>query len=221
MSKEKPRPHFEYYLIDLSKYEDDAILNLKTHFLINALLAFKHKNDDDYVRKHFLRLFYNLEKYSDTEAGQRFTHYLSVYLVYATKISSKEVKSIFQKLPPKIEDLVMSTYDNILLEGLEQGLEKGLEKGLERGSVLEVLKGGIKSLEKSLDKDFILEIFEALDKDTLEILAVNVTNDFKVPVFQKALAAHLILTFKCLTEEDIAMFSKLELEEISKMKNNQ
>ncbi len=36
-------------------------------------------------------------------------------------------------LPAAIKEEVMSTYDMILQEGIEQGLQKGIQKGIEQG----------------------------------------------------------------------------------------
>ena len=168
------------------------------------------------VKTHYLRLFSNLEQYTDTELGRSFIHYLSVYIVYATKMPSKDVNEVLKKLPPNMENLVKSTYENIL----EEGIERGIEKGREREKFFRDIKRSIKSLENGLDKEVILNIFETLNKDTLELLAVNVTNEFKVPVFQKSLAAHLFMNFSSLTNEDIATLCKLDIEIVLLVKAN-
>ncbi len=80
------------------------------------MLAFKHKNDSEYIKTQYLKLFAKLEQYIETETGERYVHMLSVYLILSTQILGIEIKEIFRKLPTKIDDTMRSTYENILLE---------------------------------------------------------------------------------------------------------
>lgn len=207
-------PSFDYYLIDLKVYSDEKILKLKTHFLINALLALKHKNDREYVKRHYLRLFYKLEEYIDTETGARFVHHLSVYLVYATKILSREVLEVIEKLPPKIGDRVMTTYENIV----QQGKEIGIVEGEEIGTLKANFQTAIDLLNKKVDKAFAAEIAR-LDNKTIQLLEAALLNDLKDIPTMKNLILHMDKEFEILEDKDLAVLFKKEEGEVISIRN--
>ena len=73
-------PKFEYRLVDMVNYSDEFILAMKQSFLVNSLIALKHKNDGNYVRQHFTKIFINLEDSSEIEDERNSVHYLTVYI---------------------------------------------------------------------------------------------------------------------------------------------
>lgn len=188
-------PSFDYYLVDLSKYNDEFILKLKSSFLINSLLAFKHKGDGEYVRKHFTRIFVNLEE-DINEQTKLFLRHLSVYIVVTTKLTDKDVNELVEQLPTETKQEFMTAYDNIL--------EKGREIGF-------------KSLKENLPDNVILIISE-ISKEVLVFLKKAIADDFKTKTTQTELAKSLMEHYEYLGDEDIVAFSKLELEEVRSMR---
>ena len=198
-------PTIEYYIIDLADYDDDFILSLKAGFIINSLLAFKHKNDTVYVRKYFARIFINLERHLDSDVIRNFTLALSVYIVTTTRINSKEIIELVEKLPKKTKSFVMTGYESLLLEGEKRGIQKGKLRN-EQENIIET---ALKLLSHNMSDDFIIDI-TGIDIDTLSILRTAFADNFKTQNLQLQLAKHLILHFKHLENKDIAAFAKLE-----------
>jgi hypothetical protein len=48
-------------------------------FLINSLIAFKHKNDSEYVKQQAERIFHHLEVYANSDYTQLFFRSLAIY----------------------------------------------------------------------------------------------------------------------------------------------
>jgi hypothetical protein len=209
-------PTFDYYLVDLSDYDDEFILKLKSGFLINSLLAFKHKGDGDYVRKHFTRIFVNLEE-NINEQTKLFLRHLSVYIVITTKLTDKDVNELVEQLPIETKQEFMTAYDNILEKGREIGLEQGLEIGSKRGEDKKSIEFAIKLLKESLPDNLVL-ILSDISKEVLVILKKVILDDFQTKTTQTELAKSLIEHYEYLRDEDVAIFSKLELDEIRSLR---
>jgi predicted transposase YdaD len=205
-------PTFDYYLVDLSDYDDEFILKLKSGFLINSLLAFKHKGDGDYVRKHFTRIFVNLEE-NINEQTKLFLRHLSVYIVITTKLTDKDVNELVEQLPIETKQEFMTAYDNILEKGKEIGLEIGSKRGEDKKSI----EFAIKLLKENLPDSLVLNLSDT-SKDVLAILKKAIADDFKTKILQKELVKALMEHYEYLRDEDIQRFSKLELEEIRSMR---
>ena len=213
-------PSFDYYLIDLANFDDDFLLNLQTAFLLNALLAFKHKNDSEYARQHFSRIFHRLEMYLDTETGQQFGRYLSVYVVYTTDLHSEDVIELQSKLPPKTKNMVKTTYQNIFDEGVERGIERGIEHGIGQGKILTSVEFAINMLQLGLDDKLIQQSNPMINADLLKLLKDNLANNFQVLTFQKALAAYCISHFNFLNDDVVAQISKLDQATVLEIRNS-
>ena len=94
-------------------------------YLVNTLLALKHRRDDAYIKTNFERLFVYAEEYLESERGRNFLEIVVVYILQTTELSRREVVNLVQKLPKQLNDLTMSTYDMILLEGEKKGRKEG------------------------------------------------------------------------------------------------
>lgn len=213
-------PNFEYHLIDLANYDDEELLALETPFLTNTMLAFKHKNDSDYIKTQYLKLFAKLEEYIETETGDRYVHMLSVYLILSTQILGVEIKEIFRKLPPKIDNKMTTTYDNIVSTSLEQGLQQGFERGTKRGIILNEIQSTIKLFSFGVEKNIILANAEELKTELIELIELNIEKEFKSKALQNALAKELIQSFDFLLDEDIVKTCQLEMDEVTAIKQN-
>ncbi|MEZ4886128.1 MAG: Rpn family recombination-promoting nuclease/putative transposase [Chitinophagales bacterium] len=118
-------PKFDYHLTDLTHYTDEQLLALKMGYLVNTLLALKHRREDAYIKAHFERLFVYAEQYLESERGRNFLEIVVVYILQTTELNRKEIVGLVQKLPKQLNDLTMSTYDMILLEGEKKGRKEG------------------------------------------------------------------------------------------------
>lgn len=71
----------------------------------------------------------HLDTYLSSETGRNLTQVLFVYLTRTSELHAKEIKMLVQSLPEPYKPHIMSTYDKIVLEGIEQGIERGIEQG--------------------------------------------------------------------------------------------
>lgn len=125
-------PVFDYDLVDLNEYSDEFVFALKAGFLVNSLIAFKHKGETDYVKKHFKDIFVNLESKQVDESTRLFTLTLSAYVVTTTSLTAKEVVDLSENLPKKVKSNIMTGYESLIEEGKKQGIEQGIEIGTKR-----------------------------------------------------------------------------------------
>ena len=95
-------PKFDYHLTDLSHYSDEQLLALKMGYLVNTLLALKHRRDEEYIKNHFERIFVYSEHYWVTEQGRNFLKIVVVYVLQTTELSRKEVEGLVKKLPKSL-----------------------------------------------------------------------------------------------------------------------
>lgn len=119
-------PQFEYILVDLSNLSDKKILALEKNFLINSLLAMKHRRDTEYLLNNLECLFIYIEQHKKIEVISKFINAFFVYLVNAYELSKTQLHYIFKKLPKKTKRIAMTTYDRIVKESMEKGMEKGI-----------------------------------------------------------------------------------------------
>ncbi|NUO03757.1 MAG: Rpn family recombination-promoting nuclease/putative transposase, partial [Saprospiraceae bacterium] len=126
-------PAFDYLLTDLSRLNDDEIIQLKAHFLINVLLSLKHQGEKTYLLSNISFLFYGLEHTKDKHPEKNFTERILVYLLVTTEFSDQDWAKLIDQTPSPIKDIAMSTYDMLIKKGKEQGIELGKEQGIELG----------------------------------------------------------------------------------------
>ncbi len=124
-------PAFDYLLTDLSRLDDEAIIQLKAHFLINVLLSLKHQGEKTYLLRNISFLFHGLQFTKDKHPEKNYTERILVYLLVTTEFSDQDWAKLVEQTPPPIKDLAMSTYDMLIKKGKEQGIELGKEQGIE------------------------------------------------------------------------------------------
>jgi len=123
-------PIFDYTLTDLSKVSEERILQLKDNaMLLNALMALKYARNAAYVEKHLGRILAYSDKYFSTELGMNYFRVLFVYINETIKLKSKKIYEIMTTLPKPIKDASLSTYQQIINDGIKQGIEQGIEQG--------------------------------------------------------------------------------------------
>jgi flagellar biosynthesis/type III secretory pathway protein FliH len=113
--------------------DDEAIIQLKAHFLINVLLSLKHQGEKTYLLRNISFLFHGLQFTRDKHPEKNYTERILVYLLVTTEFSDQDWAKLVEQTPPPIKDLAMSTYDMLIKKGKEQGIELGKEQGIELG----------------------------------------------------------------------------------------
>lgn len=207
-------PSFDYHLIDLNDYTDEQILSLKKSFLINSLLALKHKNDSEYVRKYAKRIFQNLDLFEGTQYNTLFVRTLIIYIMLSSQINTMEIMEIAEKMLPKgSEARINSTFENLI----ETGREQGLEQGLEQGAVITKIQTVFEGIKINLD-DTILARMTGLSQTIIELMRGNIESNFQSKVFATSLAKQIIKEYAFLTNERIAQLTKLTPEKVQELR---
>ncbi len=205
-------PDFKYHIIDLNEYSDETISSLKASFLVNALLAFKHKNDTAYFKQSLHKVYQHIEIYPKTDRTQIFFHSLAVYIVKSTNITGKEMGELIETLPAEGQKNLKTTYDNIFDLGVEEGIEKGLGKAtFERITAIE------NAITMGLNTETVGKIFN-VSKNLVSVLKGFISDEQPPLALKIALASAMLLDFVYLTTEDVANFCQLPLEEVSILK---
>jgi len=159
-------PSFEYYLVDLSKYSDEQILNLKHSFLINALLTFKHYRQKSYILEKIELIFsLTLKKHEWNLYESQFR-----YITWNHEFSAIEQQEIINKVQEPVKNTIMSTYEALIQKGEKIGIEKGIEKGEKKGIEKTIRETVIRMDEKGLDLETISSCFNISKERVKEIL---------------------------------------------------
>jgi Putative transposase, YhgA-like len=161
-------PDFEIELITIQGIDDEAILNLsKDNILRGMLLMFKHLGDDDFIRKNFAEFF------TFVELNPHLFDYLRLYYEYMSRHTEMEAEEFHDLADNYFESqsksVVMTTYDKIVLKGMQEGILKGMQEGKleereERNTVLvrRGLKKGLSIIEMSDLYDLTIEEVKAI-----------------------------------------------------------
>ena len=99
----------------------------------------------------------------------------------------------------------MTGYESLLLEGEKIGFQKG--------KIEEKIMMATKLLQTGMSKEIIMNI-SGVNEVTLDLLQLNITNQFGNKTFQDLLAKHLIQTFSFFSNETVAKFTQLPVIEI-------
>lgn len=132
-------PQFDVIFTDLTQMPEEEIQYIANVWVRAALMTQKYSHDPKALAQHISRIFQTL---SEAGAGN-FWKELIVYVFSIVKISSEELKEALKPVSPAIKSQIMSTYEMIFQQGIEQGIE--LEKkevilrGFNNGISIEVL----------------------------------------------------------------------------------
>ena len=146
-------PDFEFELITIQGIPDAVILGLnKENILRGMLLMFKHLGDDEFVKENFAEFF------TFVEHNPHLFRYLQVYYEYMSRHTAMEAEEFHELADDFFESQskssVMSTYDKIVLTGIEKGshehckkvVRRALQKGL---SIIDIADLNDLSLEET------------------------------------------------------------------------
>ena len=116
-------PEFHYLLYDISHVPDERLLSFRNKFLATSLFLMKHREHEQQLLANRQALFTWLDNVLDTETGR---NYLTTTVVYLSKNLDLRPKSFFENLFAPLNNgaTVMSTYDQIIEEGVIKGREE-------------------------------------------------------------------------------------------------
>jgi len=125
---------------------DEQLLSLQMEFLLNTFLALKHYKEETYIRQQFGLLF----KLEGEDVHGNFTRALLVYLIRITEIQPLELNNLLEQVEAHQKKTIMSTYDMIIAEAIEERSRKEKkEKALEHILLIRT------SLQKNIDIEIV------------------------------------------------------------------
>jgi predicted transposase/invertase (TIGR01784 family) len=210
-------PDFKYHVIDLTQYSDEDILSLKMSFLVNSLIAFKHKNDSEYIKQKPERVFYRLDFYANEDRTQMYIRALVVYIMASTNLKVEDMEQIVDTLPKDGNKRVKTTLENFIDKGIEIGREEGKEIGREQGKEAKTIHLILQTIEDGLEVAYLVKLFKVPIK-TIKAIQKCHKDHFKSKALRKDLATELLSTFQHLQNDDIAKFCHLNIEVVAELK---
>ena len=102
---------------------------------------FKFRGDKQFLLAHSEEVFIFVQQ--NKQPGKQLDNYIQVVLVYmlrAFALEKKELDFIIEKLPKKMQDVAMSSWDIAVAEGEEKGLQKGKALEAFKRDVRDVLR---------------------------------------------------------------------------------
>lgn len=125
-------PQQDYLVIDLNRMSDEEIMALRSGFLVNSLLIFKHSKDPVYLENKFKNIFMLSDFYWTATEGREFVGELLNYYFRVCQADQKTIEEkIIPNLPLALKNTAMSTAEQLHQSGLQKGLQKGREEGRE------------------------------------------------------------------------------------------
>ena len=144
--------NFRLNVVDLNQISDEDIKD-KAGDIASFCFAFKHvwNMTRDKIKSIFEMC------YQDGKSPNYYENasILSRYMLQAANYSREEFVKIENEVIKNKEDqMVKSTYDRLIDEGIEKGIEKGMERGMERGKE----EVALRMLEQNMELQLIAQI---------------------------------------------------------------
>ena len=113
---------FDYWLVDLSQFNDGYLLKLRLGFLAYGLLTMKHSQDKTYLADQMKLIFEKGEEFLKTGEGRTFVETLFVYYARIASLDRQTAKEkIMQNMTQSMQSAALSTYDQLILHGKIEG----------------------------------------------------------------------------------------------------
>jgi hypothetical protein len=113
-------------LINLNTIPDKQITNFKNKFLAISALLFKHSRFTKYVRKIEDNLV-ELLKFIDNQENNPFSISVILYIQNTDALTITEIVGIFTRVSKNLNDVVMTTAQQLINQGVSYGLNQGIE----------------------------------------------------------------------------------------------
>jgi predicted transposase/invertase (TIGR01784 family) len=134
-------PEFDFHLINLNTIPNEKITNFRNKFLAISTLLFKHSRLKKYVRKvedELVELF----KLVDNQENNPFSVSVILYIQNTDALTITEIISIFTRVSKNLNNVVMTT--------AQQLVNQGLHKGIELNKIDTVKKGHLNGISNDL-----------------------------------------------------------------------
>jgi len=165
----------DYVYINLQAMSDEQIRSIKTRFLKNIYLAFKHSRDDNYLRRHFAEIVTFAEHLEGDDFLRMLFGWTLQYLHTVSNIETKEFTNMVNVLTPDLKKEALTTYEQFVLQGLEKGMAQGIAQGRAQG-----MAQGI-ALIFNIPTDKAVDVFSFMQKNP-KVKDLEVATNFAVPL---------------------------------------
>lgn len=162
-------PQFEYLFYDLSALSDEAIGQFRNTFLSLSALLLKHSRRKNYLETIADQLAGLL---AELGPGNLYANTVAVYLYQSSELEVPQLFAIFEKASKQTQDLVMSTYDQIIEQGRQQGRQQGQQEGREEGQRRALENTVLTMQRKGFAAEFIANALD-LPLDTVQQVLKN------------------------------------------------
>jgi predicted transposase/invertase (TIGR01784 family) len=136
-------PHFEYLLVDVTRYSDDEVENslFRQKQLVFMAGVMKHILGDDHLDEYLRHLWLKEADFLHTAAGVGFLKTISLYLINSgnESVSDNDIISLVGQVSQKVKDEVMTIAEKWKVEGMTLQNLKTVEKMLEESFAWEVI----------------------------------------------------------------------------------
>lgn len=157
-------PGFEYLVTNFNEIPTDTLLKLNPGILRPTMLIFKHGKEEEFIKVNFKEIFRGLEDQLENQQVSNQLIVLFVYLWSVSKIADEEFMDLLNSLPQEMNDLTMTTYEQIIQRGVKQGkiegkvekenfvITQGVKNGLSLGMIAELTGLSIDEVEKRIKR---------------------------------------------------------------------
>jgi predicted transposase/invertase (TIGR01784 family) len=148
-------PEFEYYLVDLGKVPDQQITSFKNKFLSISALLFKYNRYKKYVKRIESELV-SLMKLIDNQENNPFSIAVILYIQNTDGLTITEIISIFTKVSVNLNNVVMTTAQQLVNQGMEIKeiitIKKGLQLGFNNETIAALVDESVQKVEEIIAK---------------------------------------------------------------------
>jgi len=165
-------PEFAYLFTDLQDWDDEVILSLEAGLMKNTMILLKHYNDDEYIQKHFERIFHGIQNIEQDEVTRVHVMAFLFYIWRSSQLDPKVFRKLIAKLPQPLRDITVNTYEKILQEGIQEGKAEGLAEGLAEGILAQQNIVITHAFQNGLDTLTIAKLTELSEEEVQQRIAI-------------------------------------------------
>ncbi len=113
-------PEFQYELLDVSRFSDEQILQLRDGFLALSAFLLKYSRIQDFLAQT-IDTFAALLQNPETTTDEGFLNTVFVYVYKSGDLTVDEIVAIFRQASQPITERIMTTAEQLRAEGRQEG----------------------------------------------------------------------------------------------------
>ena len=150
-------PEFDFHLINLNTIPNEQITNFRNKFLAISTLLFKNSHLKKYVKKiedNLIELF----KLIDNQENNPFSISVILYIQNTDALKITEIISIFTRVSKNLNNVIMTTAQQLINQGINQGISQGINQGFNQGVELNRIDTVKKGYLSGISNDLLVNI---------------------------------------------------------------